>query len=269
MADPTWNQLLYAALGGGFVGSAIFKILDIAYQEFVHKRSETRTATEFVDRNLDPLLKAADELTGKLRSLADNDFGLVQRAAANERALVNCEFAGLVFLFGRFWAQIEVIRKEGMSVFMAKDQRGERLQRFLDCLELRRVRILDRMQQRAVGEVFLDAVGALSFVEFVKRFENEPDFRNWIMPLAKFLSRTENTTERQRLLQYGAVIHAMIDSLDGAHAVTRDRPSWPNKLTRRSWRDLNYRVFGVYLPFVAGREKYLGPPKKAAPKANG
>jgi len=62
------------------------------------------------------------------------------------------------------------------------------------------------------------------------------------------------------------VIHALIDSLDPHHSVTRERPSWPDKLSVRSWRDLDYRVFGVYLKFVSNRRKYLGPPKKAARK---
>jgi hypothetical protein len=82
------------------------------------------------------------------------------------------------------------------------------------------------------------------------------------MPLATFLSRTEHTTERQRLLQYGIVVHAMIDLLDPTHSITRARPSMPNKLTTKSWRALNYRVFGVYLTFVKDRQKYIGPPRR-------
>jgi hypothetical protein len=70
-----------------------------------------------------------------------------------------------------------------------------------------------------------------------------------------------HTAQRQKLLQYGLVLHALIDTLDGQHVVTRNRPGLPGKLSRQTWRDLNYRVFRVYLPFVTDRRKYLGLPR--------
>jgi hypothetical protein len=89
------------------------------------------------------------------------------------------------------------------------------------------------------------------------------------MPLARFLSRTQHTTERQRLLQYGTVVHALIDTLDPEHLVTRNRPSMANKLSKRSWAALNYRVFRVYLEFVRNRQRYIKPPKRAARTGGG
>ena len=61
------------------------------------------------------------------------------------------------------------------------------------------------------------------------------------------------------MLQYAVVIHALIDTLDKDHVVTDDRPATPNKLGSKSWKDLNYRVFEVYLKFVADQDKYIGP----------
>jgi hypothetical protein len=186
-----------------------------------------------------------------------------------DSSLANHEFSSLLFLFGRFWAQIEIIRQDGMSVAMGRDCRGARLQSFFDCLESRRVRIVDRILQRAVGDVFLKDRKAISFVEFVAAYENDEDTRKWVTPLARFLSRMQHTSERQQLLQYGVVIHALIDSLDSRHLVTRERPSWPDKLSVRSWRDLNYRVFGVYLKFVSNRRKYLGRLKRRPVRRGG
>lgn len=263
MANQSWIQLFIAALGGGFT----VKILDIAYSEFRQRRSQTETATAFVDTHLEPLLKSADELTGKLRAAAERDFKGIYNKSLEEK--FDNEFVGLVFLFGMFWAQIERIRKDGMSVAMAKDRRGALLQQFIDCLESRRVRILDRITQRAAGEICINNGTVLTFVEFMAEFESNTDFKKWISPLSKFLSRTNHTYERQRLLQYGAVIHALIDTLDAKHLVTRERPSWPNKLSKRSWRSLNYRVFGVYLKDVSNKQKYLGPPKKERPQIFG
>ena len=135
---------------------------------------------------------------------------------------------------------------------------------FFDCLESRRVRIVPRIIQRAVGEAFLGEGEMIGFIAFHKLVSTDQDTRRWVMNLVRFLSRTEHTTERQRLLQYGIVVHAMIDTLDPKRLVTRERPSWSNKLSFRSWKDLKYRVFNVYLDKVPNREKYLGPAKRTA-----
>jgi hypothetical protein len=141
MADPSFGQLFVAALGGGFT----VKVLDIAYQEYRHWKTQWKSAEQFVDEHLDPLLKSADELVGKLRSLAEKDFKTIYDVDPNSTTLSNHDFGSLMFLFGRFWAQIEVIRQQPMSVAMAKDPRGLQLQHFFDCLESRRVRIIDRI----------------------------------------------------------------------------------------------------------------------------
>ena len=47
------------------------------YQEVRRGSERRRTARRFVDEHLDPVLKAADELVGKLRSLAMADFKMV------------------------------------------------------------------------------------------------------------------------------------------------------------------------------------------------
>ncbi|HEX7072470.1 MAG TPA: hypothetical protein VF226_00360 [Hyphomicrobiaceae bacterium] len=61
-----WLKLLGAAVGGGVT----VKVLDILYQEFRRRSDSSASAKRFVDQHLDPLLKAADEVAGKLRSLA-------------------------------------------------------------------------------------------------------------------------------------------------------------------------------------------------------
>lgn len=262
MAEASWIQLLTAALGGGVT----VKALDIVYQEFRHRAERTQSVEQFVDEHLDPLLKATDELVGKLRASAENDFRQLRDLELDSETLNSPDFASLLFLFGRFWGRVEIFRREGLSVALGQDVRGKHLQNFLDCLESRRVRIVDRISQRAVGETMVERhdgrLDSVPYVEFVRAFENDDAVRRWILPLARVLWRTGHTHERQRLLQYGVVLHALIDTLDPEHLVTRERPSYPNKLTRRSWRDLKYRVFGRYLPFVRNAEKYLGPPKK-------
>ena len=102
----------------------------------------------------------------------------------------------------------------------------------------------------------------ISYIEFVRLLENDSEARKWVSPVFATLSKLEHRSQRQRLLRYGVIVHAMIDTLDSRHIVTHDRPSYPHKLTQKSWSDLKYRVFGVYLKFVPNSRKYLGSPKK-------
>lgn len=266
MADAEWIKLLTAALGGGLV----VKALDILYQEIRLRSDRSQSAQRFVDEHLDPLLKAADELVGKLRSLADEDFRSLHHINPRTARIENHDFSSLLFLLAKLWANIEIIRHEGLSVSIVEDVRGQRLQSFMDCIESRRIRIVDRISQRAVGELMLTrhngAVETIPFIEFVRLIESDPEARRWISAVTRTLCRTQHTSERQRLLQYGAVIHAMIDTLDPNHQVTRNRPSYSYKLSKKSWQDLKYRVFGQYLKFVPKPEKYLGPPKRGGPR---
>ena len=151
-----------------------------------------------------------------------------------------------------------------MSVAISQDERGRHLENFLDCLESTRVRLVDRTAQRALGETVLEAqsekLQTIAYIEFIRRAP-EPEIARWIEPIQAILVRGWHTAQRQKLLQYAVVLHALIDTLDKHHLVTRDRPGLPGKLSRQTWRDLNYRVFRIYLPFATDRKKYLGLPR--------
>lgn len=255
--DFSWLQLFAAALGGGVT----VKTIDIIYQEIRRRQDTTQTARKFVDQHLDPPLKAADEVVGKVHSLAMNDFRTLAGREMSLNPISDNDFGSLLYLFSRFWARIEILKQEGLSVAISKDERGARLQSFFACLESRRVRIVDRISQRAIGELLIkpapDYLRNLGYVEFVRALETNEDTRRWVAPLAEILGRTANTVDRQQILLYGVVVHAMIDSLDPSHSVTSARPSYPVKLSEKTRKDLKYRVFGVYLRFVSDTEKYL------------
>ncbi len=260
MPFSTWIDLFGAAVGGGFT----VKVLDIGYQELRQRSERKRKAERFVDEHLDPVLKAADEVVGKLRSLAERDFGALRRFDGRipGEDLLAGDLANLVYLFARFWARVEILRLQSLYMALSKDKRGRRLLSFLDCLESQRVRMVDRAEQRAIGEVMIDRTsgsGSISYVAFVERYRTDEDFRKWMQPAVRLLTRMKHTSDRQRLLLYGAVLHALIDSLDGEHEVSRNRPSYANKLTKRTRRDLRYRVFGAYLTFVERPGKYFEP----------
>ena len=249
-------------LGAGFVGAVLVKFLEFLFQEYRKGSERRRTARRFVDENLDPVLKAADEVVGKLRSLAADDFRtLRQRHSSNAR---HHDCVDVLYLFAKLWASLEVFRGGGQTVSVVRDKRGKRLTKFVDCMESRRVRIVRRSSQRTVAELALvpgdGHVRSIWFIDFARQFQEDREVQRWLSPLTRVLDRMEHTSDRQRLLRYGIVIHAMIDTLDPHHQVSRDRPSYPHKLSRKSWRDLKYRVFRVYLKFVKRTQKYLGSP---------
>jgi hypothetical protein len=256
MATEGWFTLFTAALGGGFT----VKALEIVYQEYKAWTTRRTDDSKTVDTSLQPLLRAADELVGKLRSLAEQDFLPIREIDVTN--LDDTALASVVYLFVQIWSEIEIIRFQGMSIAVAKSSRGRQTQAFLTCLESRRVRLIDRISQRALGEAALTQGRTMNFVEFMKAYDNDPYMKRWLAPFLDILARLRDTDARQRTLQYATVVHALIDTLDKEHVVTKSRPATPNKLNAKSWKDLNYRVFGVYLTFVSDRDKYIGPPKR-------
>ena len=86
-ASTAAEQLgLLRLLGAGLLGALLVKVLEIGYQELRRRSERRRVAQRFVDEHLDPVLKAADELVGKLRSLAMADFKTLRgRRFSHER----------------------------------------------------------------------------------------------------------------------------------------------------------------------------------------
>jgi hypothetical protein len=165
----------------------------------------------------------------------------------------------VIYLFVQFWAEVEIVRFRGLSTEIARSERGKQTQAFLNCLQSTKVRLIDRISQRALGEAALSNGTTMNFVEFVKSASIDPFAERWLNPLVKVLKGLDDPDARQKMLQYFVIVHALIDTLDKQHVVTRNRPGTPNKLNRVSRRELNYRVFQVYLSFVTERSKYIGP----------
>lgn len=223
-------------------------------------------AQRIIDTQLDPLLKAADELQGKLRSLAEEDFRdfrALPNPIAQRRDLVN--LSSTLYLFSQFWGRLEILRRESFHADLARNKKGDVLLKFLRSLESRRVRLVDRAWQRAIGECVIGGMGdkaeVIQFKSFVEQLESEARLREWLQPLEQILRDCRLPRARQRVLQYGVVVHALIDTLDPKHLTTRERPAYPNKLSDQTKRDLLGRVFGVYLPDVEDTTKYVGKKK--------
>lgn len=255
MQEINWNQIFLGALGGGLT----VKFLEIAYQEVRSRLTRRGGARKLVDDHLDPILKSADEIVGKIRSLAEEDFASLRRIDVHIDSTPTHKPLVLLYLFANFWARVELLKRDAIAANLQEHPKGKLLKQFLDCMESRRVRLVDRATQRAVGETLLDTSSApirmILFVEFADRIPEQRTWQ-WHRALYAILARSGHLYDRQRVLQYGAVLHALIDTLDPKHHVTRERPGWPNKLTKRTARALRYRVFGRYLRFVRNQAKY-------------
>jgi hypothetical protein len=257
MDGTPWSTILTAAVSGGIT----VKLLDIVYAELAKRRDRKSTVSSFIDDQLTPILKSADELSGKLRACAERDFTSLPPTKPTEflEKIDSTEIAGLAYLFCNFWAHIELFRARSLSINVSRDKRGKTLLRFISTAEARRVRIKDRITQRAIGESMIATQNGsvLSFIDFYNRYNNDPQFRHWIYPLIKDICDTRDKITRQKILRFGVVLHAMIDTLDPQHHITKDRPGYSNKLSKKSKTELMHRVFAIHLKCVRNPKKYV------------
>lgn len=254
-----WSSLFSAAVSGGVV----VKCLDYGVEWLKSNWQHKRNAKAVVDSHLDPLLKAADELAGKTTSLAKRDFTPLYHANSDEDAgTINPDLMGLLYLYAKFWSRIEILETDSLGVSMASDTRGVALKEFVTCLESPQIRLVDRIHQKAIGEITTTVLNdgtsrTIGVVEFTDRVLTDETAKSWIQPLLDLLASANIKARRQRLLSYGVVIHAFVDALDPSHHTTHPRPSYPNKLSKKSRRQLEHGAFKLYLPSVKDYRCYL------------
>ena len=256
-----WD-LVAVFLGGGIGGIAV-KVLDYLHSELQSRRQASRSSRDLVNLHLDPILKAADELVGKTRSLAASDFKELGRLGSYDnpdfKSLMT--YGDILFLYAQLWSKIQILRMESVYVNLGSSKDGKRLRSFFSAMESKRTRVVDRAWQRGIGESLIDqtdsSLRTMTYYEFVEEYLESKKLRDWFKPLVVTLQRIEHTRERQKLLVYGVIVHALIDTLDPKHLVSRKSPGWGNKLTKKSRRNLIYRVFKIYLPFVKNPHQYI------------
>lgn len=263
MSASHWTLIASYAFGGALSGQLLLWALDSVVTALQKRRENTSAVRQVLAMQLDPLLKAADELQGKLRSLAEKDFEEFRcMTGAHLQPADSINLCNVLYLFAQFWGRLETLRRESFHAELARNRQGAILLRFLRCLESKRVRLVDRAWQRAIGESSMltekPTAETVSFKRFVEQYEKTERLRAWLKPLENVLRETRYSRARQRVLQYGVVVHALIDTLDPRHYTTKERPAYPNKLSRRAKRELIGRVFAIYLPDVRHPEKYTG-----------
>lgn len=254
----TWWDILAASLSGG----GVVKLLDHFYDEYKRRSFASKSAGDLVNKHLDPILKAGDELVGKILSLAQTDFEEIKKNSFQDPNNVSSAmpYLEVVYLFSHFWARVQILRYESLFVNLSADKKGKQLMMFFSALEAKKTRIVDRAWQRGIGESLIKhnrtEMRAMTYFEFMNKFLSTEKYREWFDPVILTLKHVNAPDPRQRILVYGSILHALINTLDSKHLVTRERPGWGNKLTRKSRKALQFRVFGVYLQFVKNPELY-------------
>lgn len=255
-----WPKFLLAAISGG----AILKICEYLIELGKYHRKTRTAAREVIDSHLDPLLKAADEIHGKTCSLADRDFEAFKIAElSGDQTPRNTEAIGLLYLYAKLWGRIEILRHDSLGVHLNKDKRGSLLKNLLACLESKQIRLVDRLHQKAIGEIATKTTGdgklaSLGFVEFTEKLRSDPSYAEWTQPLTDLIANAYDKKNRQLLLTYGAVLHVFIDQLDPKHNSTHPRPPYPNKLAESSKNTIKFTVFDRYLKDSTRMLKYIG-----------
>jgi len=254
------------------LGALGVKLLDFVSARLIRRFDQKESARALLRKHLDPILKAADELVGKLRSLAETDFADFRHPPSkSQREVAAIRRHAALYLFAQFWARVQLLRMESASVALGSPRAGDQLLNFLYTLESLRIRVLDRAWQRATGEASITRIDGtprpLTLEEFVKLSETEPSYQRWIIPLSKILDKTNKAENRQRLLLYGVVLHALTNTLDPKHVVTRRRRPWSHKLSDASRNELEKGVFHTNLSFVKRPTQYTRAEKKAARRA--
>ncbi|MGL0788921.1 hypothetical protein ISN35_05780 [Xanthomonas translucens pv. undulosa] len=244
----TWWSLVTAAFSGGLA----LKILEYLISWIKYQLKEKKDAKSLVDKHLDPLLKTADAICGKTISLAERDF-------SSPKGTIESELLGLTYLYAAFWSRLVILDRESLGVSLNEDARGKKLVAFRSCLESQRIRLVDKTHQIAIGEIATEISAASlrtsTIIDFTQRIK-DPQFSDWLEPLKTELNNIRVKKTRQRILVYGIVLHAMIDTLDEKHVSSHVRKAHPNKLSISSKQTIKHLVFARYLKGVGAVNRY-------------
>jgi chaperonin cofactor prefoldin len=250
-------KLLITIMSGATIWE-VFKFFSPDIKQFFKTRIAAKKV--FYD-NLDPILKVSNELYGKIESLTKEDFAtFINIKNSNSRdPLHNQKY--VLYLFAQFWAQVEYLRLQSQYIDLSKDKKGNELLRFIETIESRKHRLLDRSVQRIIGECLItnkdQKFRVMTLKDFVETLENKDHtLSKWVSLLENKLLSVKDKEERQSVLRYGIIIVALIEHFDSKHKTVRQRRIYLNKLNPRSKKLLKVYLFGHYLKFIKNKERY-------------
>lgn len=255
-----WLQALQAFLGSTLWSAIVAALVALAVDSWMRRTTRKGALESNLNGHLESLLLTVDELASRIRSLAVQDFAPLLQASENKAREVRALEIALV----NYWSQLEVLRRRISSIEVSRSpikKRLKNLHTFITCLESRHIRVLPRIEQRAIAECFMEIDGKSVITKLVSEFVllRNGDNRNVLAPLDETINKLNTPKQRQRILKFGIVLQAMIDTMDPGHHVGKSRPAYVNKLTRNSRADLRFRTFKLYLPLVKKPNRYYDP----------
>lgn len=247
---------LLALLTGGVLWEGV-KFFYPDVKNFLEKRKK---AKEILYQNLDLAIKSADELYGKIESLSKEDFATFINLENSNSSSPEHNQIYVCYLFGQFWASLENIRLQSNYSSITRLQKGQELLRFIETLESRKFRLLDRSKQRIIGESMLvnadNKFQVISLYSFFYKIETDLVFSKWILELKEVFCSANNNERRQRILIHGVIVAMFLDHFDCDQKIARRREIYANRLRPESYNLIRNVLIKHYLKFLNNKERY-------------
>lgn len=242
-------------------GSAVWEGIKFFYPNISREIKAYKEAHKNLYESIDPILKAADELYGKLISVANEDFSTFTNRGKSNSKDIDLNRKYIYYLFAQFLAQLEYIRMKSQYSSISKIKKGRELLKFIETYESRTFRLVDRSIQRMIGEsLILNSTGSYKVMSLSQFYVNIHDAscksNIWIKKIEDKLLATNDKDVRQSVLIFGVIVAALINHFDPQSRIVRSRKIYKNKLSQNSKIKIKKILLGSYLPFVKNREMY-------------
>jgi hypothetical protein len=244
-------------------GAFLWEFFKFLFPELKQYFLIKKRAKETFYNNIDMLLKASDQLYGKMLSLSKEDFMTFIDSSKSSSKDPELNKIYIYYLFCNFWAQLEHLRIKNEYYSLIKIKKGKQLIKFIETFESRKYRILDRSTQRIIGEQLLiqnnQKFTFMSLNEFYYEFTNEKSqLYDCVKKLENKFSEMNKSEVKQKVLVYGMIVSMMINNYDSKHTFIRERPLYINKLNQKSKEMIKHNLLEFYLNFVKKKEQYYG-----------
>jgi len=254
-----WWQPLLTLVSGGVLWQGI----KFFYPDLKQRFKSYNDAKKSFYESLDPILKAADELYGKIYSLSKEDFATFINPSHSYSEDVEHNKKYVVYLFAQFWAQLEFIRLKSQYTSLTKFKKGKQLLNFIETIESRDFRILDRSLQRVIGETLIEGATAsfkvMNLNQFIKNYDiQDSEIHKWAEKVEHKLYACSDKRNRQRILVFGVIVCSLIDHFDPDHKIIHPNKIYINKLNESSKKLLKRNLFQHYLKFINNKGNYYG-----------
>jgi hypothetical protein len=242
-------------------GGALWELIKFISPDIKKWISDKKNSKKLILDFIDPLLKSGDELIGKIHSLAKTDFKDAYTVSLNNSSNeLLIERIYLLYLFCCFWGRIALIRQTTNFSSVSKSKVGNKFLKFLSTFESKKNRLISRASQRVIGDALVSndkKAGIISLFDFTLELTKvDSNLLKLIRPLEEIIHNANDKKTRQKILLFGIVLQVFLDSFDPEHHISRKRPLYLNKLTPETKKDLERRLFTIYLPFIKEPSRY-------------